>query len=326
PMNRVLKVVAAALMMMCLVSAPLAAAAAPRTFPDVGPELEAVVALVSRLGIMVGYDDGGFHPDRPFIREHLGTVVVRLRGLEPEAKALAGTVASMYADARPADWWSNGYLIVAFNQGLMIGDAPDAQGRRFFRPSDDASLDEVLTITIRVLLGQKLEGPWPGVYREKAVEMGLLRIVAERTGRSQAGILSELGPRRASRGEIAEVIYTALTGTVEGQALARTLEGVAGPVEPEEEEETVAVGDERGIISATVSSAMFGCVVTVTTNYTGARRYRVFDGATAVSLVTELGSPTTVFPARQAGGQVTVRLYADDGVTVIVEQLVTLTG
>ncbi len=200
---------------------------APPPFLDVEDELLPAVELLNSLRVMRGHADGGFHPDQLFSREQLATVAVRLECLEPEADLNAGQPASMYHDSPAASHWSSGYLITAYQHQLMRGDSPDALGHRLFRPFAAASLDEVLTITIRVLLGERLTGAWPDVYRARAVELGLMATMAARLELQQQQVVVQLGGQPASRGEIAEILYTALTETEQGQDLAEVLEAAA---------------------------------------------------------------------------------------------------
>jgi hypothetical protein len=71
-------------------------------------------------------------------------------------------------------------------------------------------------------------------------------------------------------------------------------------------------------VKATVKDATFGSLVTVTGAIDGAVKYQLFDGNKEISDIngTEIGTATTVFPAKVAGDVVTVKLYNETGAVV----------
>jgi hypothetical protein len=62
------------------------------------------------------------------------------------------------------------------------------------------------------------------------------------------------------------------------------------------------------IVKATVKPAIFGTLVNVTSTKVGAVKYQLFNGETAISAPTILGTATTIFPGKVAGDLVAVKL------------------
>ncbi|NNU77337.1 hypothetical protein [Clostridium estertheticum] len=69
-------------------------------------------------------------------------------------------------------------------------------------------------------------------------------------------------------------------------------------------------------ISATVKAAQFGSVVTANSSQAGATQYQVSDGASMLSKIAPLGTATTLFPGREAGKTVTIKLFDANGTAV----------
>lgn len=168
------------------------------SFPDVPDGMEEAVEFLHETRIMRGWD-GLFHPDGDFTREQLATVVVRMLNRDDEAEALSHQVASMYADAPSVGHWSNGYLIVAYDMGLMRGWTT-LDGERVFDPGGVVSFDETIAIVLRALDYQPLTGPeWRQLNRDLGLEVGL--ITPE---------IAEKGEEPATRGEIADIVYSGM--------------------------------------------------------------------------------------------------------------------
>ncbi|MBU3213932.1 hypothetical protein LL033_14220 [Clostridium estertheticum] len=69
-------------------------------------------------------------------------------------------------------------------------------------------------------------------------------------------------------------------------------------------------------ITATVKSASFGAAINVTSSQAGATQYQVFNGASKLSAVANLGASTTLFPAKVVGDTVTIKLLNAAGTVV----------
>jgi hypothetical protein len=78
----------------------------------------------------------------------------------------------------------------------------------------------------------------------------------------------------------------------------------------------VVVVPGTATISATVKPASFGSVVTATSSQAGATQYQVSEGANMLTKIVPLGSATTLFPGREAGKTVTIKLFDAAGTVV----------
>lgn len=74
---------------------------------------------------------------------------------------------------------------------------------------------------------------------------------------------------------------------------------------------TVTVAPTGVTLTATVQGAPFGCLVTANSNQAGGVRFRVYDVVTdqPISGFQTLGQATTVFPAKNAGASVVIRVF-----------------
>lgn len=121
-------------------------ARSPRTFRDVGimhPD-RGYIEAAAELGIARGYPDGTFMPNNRVTRAELAAFVVRALGLEPEARAFAGTLP--FPDAAQIGRWATGYVGVIQGQGLVTGYD---DGRYY--PRATATRAQAATVVARVM-------------------------------------------------------------------------------------------------------------------------------------------------------------------------------
>ncbi|MGH4123092.1 MAG: hypothetical protein ACREV6_09210 [Clostridium sp.] len=77
----------------------------------------------------------------------------------------------------------------------------------------------------------------------------------------------------------------------------------------------VKAEDTVKVFDTTVKAATFGAAVNVTMtadgvkNFATATQYQIFDGTSAISAMSNLGTATTVFPAKVSGDKVNVKLF-----------------
>ncbi len=116
-------------------------AALPSDVVD-SPYEESIEAL-NALGIMTGDDDGQFRPDSNIRRSEFAKVAVEAMGLGRMAQA--SNHKTKFPDV-VENHWANGYINVATNQGLIIGD-----DEANFRPDDPISYAEAMTILVRMV-------------------------------------------------------------------------------------------------------------------------------------------------------------------------------
>ena len=114
-----------------------------------GTEYEEAAQVLGVLDIMVGdKDTGTFRPDDTIIRSEGARVAISALGLQEVAEVTNG--ATKYPDV-VSNHWANGYINVATDQGMVIGDDVGT-----FRPDDTISYAEMVTIMIRALGYEKM--------------------------------------------------------------------------------------------------------------------------------------------------------------------------
>lgn len=79
----------------------------------------------------------------------------------------------------------------------------------------------------------------------------------------------------------------------------------------------------KPVVIATVKTGLFGSIVNATSTQVGVTKYQIFDGKNAISAIANLGTPTTIYPAKVAGNIVTIKLLNAAG-TIVATTDVTL--
>lgn len=167
------------------------------TFADIdesSPYAEAT-AVLADLGILKGYEDGTFGPDKVITRAEVVAVVNRLQGLSDAAKAAGG--ATQYTDVAATEWYA-GDVNLATQMGIISGD-----GNGLFRPNDQVKYEEAVKMVVAAL-GYNQEyvmkrGGWPTGYLVIATEAGISKGMSAGAGDP------------AYRGIVAKLAYNALT-------------------------------------------------------------------------------------------------------------------
>lgn len=198
------------LVCMLLVSLAVPAAAADETetpaetaeptasvsFSDVqGLECQQAVEALTSMGIIGGYPDGTYQPDRTINRAEMAQMVITALGYNDGGLAVyAGTLSDT------AGHWAENVVAYAQKIGVIKGDSEGT-----FRPEDAISYDEAATILVRALGydESELEGTWPLNCVQKANELGIP------TG--------EAGSEGATRGDVAMMLYAAMQLPIGGE-------------------------------------------------------------------------------------------------------------
>ncbi|NLM52787.1 MAG: S-layer homology domain-containing protein, partial [Firmicutes bacterium] len=161
--KRMLALVLALVMLFSLTSFAGAA-----NYADVSDDLVPVLNRLTALGIIEGYPDGTFKPERNITRAEFAKIAVITMGLEKSADLLAN-VPSQFKDVKVGDWYTK-YINVAANQGILKG-YPNGN----FRPEANITEAEALTIVLRLLgYNDNLPGKWPYNYVTQADRLGLI--------------------------------------------------------------------------------------------------------------------------------------------------------
>jgi hypothetical protein len=144
--------------------------ASAASFSDVtGTDVQAnAIYKLTSLGIIDGYPDGTFGPEKTITRAEFAKIAVYTAGLQAVATGMQGTPSS-FKDVS-ADFWANGWINVAAAQGFVKG-YPDGT----YKPQAQITQAEVITVLLRLLgYNDNLPGVWPANYIAKAANLGIL--------------------------------------------------------------------------------------------------------------------------------------------------------
>ncbi len=147
------------------------------------------IEVLGALGIMVGdAETGAFRPNDTIKRSEFAKVAVTSMGLGSVAES--SEHATKYPDV-VENHWANGYINVATNQGIVIGDD---QGN--FRPDDTITYAEAATVLVR-LIGHtpaaEKKGGFPTGYISVASQQGITKnAVAGNDTAVQRGMVAQM--------------------------------------------------------------------------------------------------------------------------------------
>ncbi len=152
------------------------------------------IELLGALEIMVGdAESGAFRPEDTIRRSEFAKVAVMAMGMEKIADS--STHPTKFPDVVD-NHWANGYINVATNQGIIIGD--DAGN---FRPDDTITYAEAATVLVRLI------GHSPVAERKGGFPQGYVAVAAQ-TGITKNAIASNDTP--VVRGMVAQMTANAL--------------------------------------------------------------------------------------------------------------------
>lgn len=173
----------------------MAFAATPSTgLSDIaGIANEDAVQVNADLGIITGFPDGTFLPEKTVTRAEFAAMITRALAV-PES-ALAGYTSTTFKDTAGYGW-AVPYLAFAQSKGIMIGD-----GLGNAMPGRTINVNEAMTMVLRALgyvnHSAELVGTWPSNYVTVAQNVGLYDDVAAAV--------------TVDRANAAQIIYNALT-------------------------------------------------------------------------------------------------------------------
>lgn len=160
-------------------------------FEDVEGDYEDAINTLVALGVVTGYEDGTFKPERVVTRAEMAKLIVEILGY---GDLVAGSK-SNFADTQ--GHWADPWIALAAGRGLVIGT-----GDGKFTPDRTVSYDEAITMIVRALgytddCNELKNMTWPTNFKVKAAELGLTKNVA-------------LNAAGADRGGVAILLYNAL--------------------------------------------------------------------------------------------------------------------
>jgi len=199
------------------------------TFKDVKDDYWAVepIQYLSTAGIIEGYMDGRFMPNRVLTRAELATVLVRAKNEDIDL-----TLQKRIFPDLPASHWADRYIEAARGIGLVVG-YPNSN----FMPNNEISRIEGVTVATR-FDGEQIEVPtkesykdiskkhWGLKYVESAKDNGLLDYLSTKrfnpkTGLSRAEAIELLSKTQYGENIIADLLnWNKGYGTVESKEIA----------------------------------------------------------------------------------------------------------
>lgn len=120
------------------------------------------------MGYVYGYTDGELKLDRNITRAEFTALAVRLINKEYLLDEFKGD--TIFSDVNE-DHWASSYINIAVKENIISG-----YGDNTFRPENNISHAEILTILVRILgyYDTELKGPyWYSYYVDKAYELGI---------------------------------------------------------------------------------------------------------------------------------------------------------
>lgn len=152
------------------------------------------VTVMSALGLLKGYEDGTFGPDKTITRAEFAAVIVRALGMEDAA---AGAVANTIFEDVTSSHWAAGYVQVANQKGIIAG-----YGDGTFGPDDEVTYEQAVKMIVCALgYDKKFENDanaYPSAYLSQANTSGIT-----------VGATGKIG-EKATRATVAKLVYNAL--------------------------------------------------------------------------------------------------------------------
>ena len=128
----------------------------------VGEDYQEAVETLMALGVVNGYPDGTYKPEKAVTRAEMTKLLVEAQGY---GELAMGAKAS-FTDAQ--GHWAEAYIGFAASMDIVNG-YPDGT----FKPDAVMTMDEALTMVVRALgyTDDVLKGSWPTNYKVKALDL-----------------------------------------------------------------------------------------------------------------------------------------------------------
>ncbi|MDD6485238.1 MAG: S-layer homology domain-containing protein [Clostridiales bacterium] len=200
-MNKNLKKAISAVAALALTATSIAAVSAQNTFSDVTSETPygAAIKQLSAMGIVDGFDDGGFHPDENVTRAQFAKLVTATQNKLAQAEANTTVI---FNDV-PAEHWAVGYVAQAYQTGLVNGT--NDEGTTF-----DPDMNVTYAQAMKMLVcaagyenWSENQGGWPTGYLYYANQVGI--------GSGVTGVSNDTA---LTRGQVSQMIANTLTAAI----------------------------------------------------------------------------------------------------------------
>lgn len=157
-------------LVLALTLALTSTAFAGATLPDINNSLykDAIQTLVDE-GIVVGDEDGKFHPENNLTRAQACIMIVKT--VAPDVKATANTgKKTPFTDMDESYLWADPYVAYAVEHGIVAGYPGN-----LFKPGKNVTTTEFLTMVLGAAgYADEIKGTWPEAQINKAKEVGVL--------------------------------------------------------------------------------------------------------------------------------------------------------
>ncbi len=187
-MKKVLSLVLVIAMVLSSMSVAFAA-----TFSDIADDNDYAEAIdtLEALGVIDGYDDGSFKPEKTVTRAEMAKLMVQLLGYG----SLVNGQKSSFTDTQ--GHWADQWIALAAGRGIVVGT-----GNGKFDPERTVSYDEVLTMLVRGLgytdsCNELKNMTWPTNFKVKAAELNITKNV-------------DMASTGADRGGVAQAMFNSL--------------------------------------------------------------------------------------------------------------------
>ena len=161
-------------------------------FEDIAEiDYEEAINTLSALGVITGYEDGTYRPEKTVTRAEMAKLMVELLGYGD----LVAGAKSNFADTQ--GHWADQWIAIAAGRGIVIGT-----GDGKFMPDGIVTYDQVLTMLVRGLgytdASNELKNmTWPTNFKVKAAELNITKKV-------------NMTKAEADRGGVAQAMFNAL--------------------------------------------------------------------------------------------------------------------
>lgn len=128
---------------------------------------KAAIEELSALGILEGYGDGTFQPQRNISRAEMVKVIL----LTLKDEVTEKNTQTQFNDVDPAAWYA-AYVQRGVKRGIIEGKSPVV-----FDPKGNVTYDQAIAMVVRAMgfSESKLKGSYPECFTDKAEEMGILK-------------------------------------------------------------------------------------------------------------------------------------------------------
>ena len=168
--------------------------ASAASFTDVAEDSAYFKAVeqLHKIGIIDGYTDGTFGPEKTVTRSEMAKLIAAMQGY---AESAAGKAVTKFSDV-PSTHWASGYIAAA--TGVAIDGRPDGT----FAPEEEVKYEDAVKM-IMATLGYTVVANANGGYPMGYVSAAIKEKVTEDVVNANIGT-------DASRGTIAQLIYNAI--------------------------------------------------------------------------------------------------------------------